>query len=111
MEMENGLSCLRSGIDDHPVIVYSQLFRCLLGRGKQVPHQGFVFYFFNGLKMGPGDRQDMDWRLGIEVPENDDAIIFEEEFFMAFAPGYFAKDTITQWLLLCVAIYFIHQLG
>jgi hypothetical protein len=65
-----------------------------------VSHQGFIFDFFDGMEMGARDRQDMDGRLGIEVPENNNPVIFEKEFFLAFALGDFAKDTIIQWSLL-----------
>jgi len=64
-------------------------------------HQGFIPDFLDGMIVFPGDDQDMHRRLGMEVFESDDPVIFKQEFFRDFTPGNFAKDTITQWLLLC----------
>jgi len=97
MEMENGLPTIRTCIHHHPIapLVQAKLSRHLPNGRHQAIHQPGrrASEFIQRGKMRTGNNQDMDRRLGIQVPEGHNLLILINLLGFTLTGGNFTKHT------------------
>jgi hypothetical protein len=104
VQMRDGLSGLFAGIDDEPVafggkagFLYDSAYRV-----KKFLHNAHFTcgHVLHSREMLLGDRKQVRWRLGVDVPENNRFFIFKNPDARYLARDDFAEDAVRHTIFL-----------